>query len=54
MVESTKKPEEMCRVRPKGHGLEYAEEWEAYGEFKTHCKTVDKKTFDSYEKGMQR
>ena len=53
MVESTKKPEDMCRERPKGHGPEYMAEWQAYSEFKEHCKTVKKATFDTYSKEMQ-
>ena len=55
MVEANqKRPEDMIRVRPGGHGPDYAKEWEAYKEFQSHCRSVDKATFDTYTEAMQR
>ena len=53
MVEA-RKVEEMCMEHPKGHGPDYAEEWEKFREFHTLCKTIDKGTFDSYPENVQR
>ena len=53
MVETNqKKPEDMSRQRPSGHGPQLAAEWEAYKEFQNHCRTVDKATFDTYSEEM--